>query len=132
MDGLDEISTIGRTKLAWFRDGDIVSKEIMPQDLGLKLARPDEVSGFDVDQSARLMVNILNGEQNSESSRLQMVLANAAAAILVGGKADDLASGVELARELIVSGRAYDKLKGLVEFTNGDATKLERIIAQIA
>ena len=132
LDGLDEISTIGKTRLAWLRDGEITSKEILPQDLGLKLARPDEVSGFDVEQSARLMVNILSGEQNNESSRLQMVLANAAAAILVGGKADDLASGVELARESITSGHAYDKLKGLVEFTNGDATKLERIIGQIA
>jgi len=132
LDGLDEISTIGKTRLAWLRDGGITSKEILPQDLGLKLARPDEVSGFDVEQSARLMVNILSGEQNNESSRLQMVLANAAAAILVGGKADDLASGVELARESITSGHAYDKLKGLVEFTNGDATKLERIIGQIA
>jgi anthranilate phosphoribosyltransferase len=61
-----------------------------------------------------------------------MVLANAAAAILVGGKVEDLASGVELARESIASGRAYDKLKALVEFTNGDTTKLERIMAQNA
>lgn len=132
LDGLDEISTIGKTKLAWFKDGEIVSKEIVPKDLGLKQASADEISGFDVDQSARLMVSILNGEQNSESSRLQMVLANAAAAILVGGKADDLASGVEIARESVASGSAYEKLKGLIEFTNGDATKLERIMAQIA
>jgi len=132
LDGIDEISTVGKTKLAWFKDGDIVSKEIMPQDLNLKLARPDEVSGFDIDQSARLMINILNGDENENSSRLQMVLANAAAAILVGGKVEDLTSGVELARESINNGRAYNKLKGLVEFTNGDTTKLERITTQNA
>jgi anthranilate phosphoribosyltransferase len=61
MDGLDEISTIGNTKLAWLKDGEIVSKEITPQDLQLRQAKPNEVSGFDVNQSARLMVKILNG-----------------------------------------------------------------------
>ena len=132
LDGLDEISTIGKTRVAWFKDGSIISKEITPQDLNLKQARPNEISGFDVVQSARLMVNILQGQEDEESGRLQMVLANAAAAILVGGKADDLASGVDLARESIASGRAYNKLERLVEFTNGETTKLERIAAQNA
>lgn len=132
MDGLDEISTIGKTKLAWLRDGQITSGEISPQDLKLKQARPNEISGYDVDQSARLLVNILNGVEDENSSRLQMVLANAAAAILVGGKADDLASGVEVGRESIASGKAYGKLKRLIEFTNGDASRLERIESQNA
>ena len=132
MDGLDEVSTIGRTKLAWVKDGEIVTREITPQDLKLRQAKPNEISGFDVDQSARLMVKILNGSEEKNSSRLQMVLANAAAAILVGGKTDDMAAGIELARESINSGQAYEKLKGLVEFTNGDESKLERIESQYA
>ena len=132
MDGLDEISTVGKTKLAWLKDGQIASKEITPQDLNLKLARPNEISGYDVDQSARLLINILNGTEDKNSTRLQMVLANAAAAILVGGKADDLAYGVETARESISSGKAYEKLKLLIECTNGDASKLERIESQNA
>jgi anthranilate phosphoribosyltransferase len=132
LDGIDEISTVGRTRIAWLKDGSINSKEITPQNLNLTQAGPDEVSGFDVEQSARLMVNILNGENSKDSNRIDMVLANAAAAILVGGKADDLASGVEIARESIASGRAYEKLKSLVDFTNGDATKLERMTVQNA
>lgn len=127
LDGLDEISTVGKTKLAWVKDGELVNKEITPQDLHLRQAKSAEISGFDVDQSARLMVNILKGNEEENSGRLQMVLANAAAAILVGGKVDDLASGVEEARRSITSGRAYEKLNALVEFTNGDQSKLERI-----
>lgn len=132
IDGLDEISTIGKTKLAWLKDGQTTSKEITPQDLNLKQARPNEISGFDVEQNARLLVNIINGREDQLSTRLQMVLANAAAAIVVGGKADDLATGVEVGREAIASGRAYDKLKRLIECTNGDESKLERIGSQNA
>jgi len=130
MDGLDEISTIGKTKLAWVKNGEIMTKEITPEDLNLRQAKPNEISGFDVDQSARLMVKILNGGEEESSSRLQMVLANASAAILVGGKTKDLATGIELARQSINSGRAYGKLKGLIELTNGDESKLERIESQ--
>ncbi|HUK28892.1 MAG TPA: anthranilate phosphoribosyltransferase [Candidatus Acidoferrales bacterium] len=132
LDGLDEISTVGKTKLAWFKNGSIISKEIIPQELNLKQTKPNEISGFDVNQSAKLVVNILQGQEDKNSSRLQIVLANAAAAILVGGKSDDLASGVEIARESIDSGRAYEKLENLVEFTNGETIKLERIAAQNA
>jgi anthranilate phosphoribosyltransferase len=132
IEGLDEISTIGKTKLAWLKDGQTTSKEITPQDLNLKQARPNEISGFDVDQNAKLLVHIINGREDKLSTRLQMVLANAAAAIVVGGKADDLATGVEVGREAIASGRAYEKLKQLIEITNGDESKLERIESQNA
>ena len=115
VDGLDEISTVGKTKLAWLKNGEITSKEITPQDLNLKQARPNEISGFDITQSAKLLVSILNGGENGQSTRLQMVFANAAAAIVVGGKADDLASGVEAGREAIASGRAYGILKASAE-----------------
>jgi len=129
MDGIDEISTVGKTKVAWVRKGDVVTREIRPEDMRLRQAKAGEISGFDVNQSAQVMVNILNGDEEKMSGRLEMVLANAAAAILVGGKADDLAGGVEEARKAIDSGRAYEKLKALVEITNGDQSKLERIEA---
>lgn len=129
-DGLDEISTVGKTRMAWLKDGQIGTKEITPQDLGLRTARPNEVSGFDVDQSARLIVYLLNGSANRDPARLEMVLANAAAALVVGGKAEDLASGIAIARESVMSGSAYDRLRQLVAFTNGDESKLERIESQ--
>lgn len=127
MDGLDEISIIGKTKLAWLKDREISIKEIAPGDLNLRLARPDEVSGLDVQQSAKLLVRILKDSESRDSTRLQMVLANAAAALVVGGKADDLISGMAIATESIMSGKAYEKLRQLVEFTGGDQEKLERL-----
>jgi anthranilate phosphoribosyltransferase len=127
LDGLDEISTVGKTKLAWVKDGQVLNKEINPQDMNLRQAKPTEISGFDVDQSARFMVDILRGNEAQSSARLEMVLANAAAAIVVSGMVNDLAEGVGVARETISSGRAYEKLKALVEVTNGDESKLERI-----
>jgi anthranilate phosphoribosyltransferase len=132
VDGLDEISTIGKTKLAWLKDGQIANEEITPQDLKLKLARPTDISGFDVDQSAKLLVRILSGAEGKNSTRMQMVLANAAAAIVVGGKADDLASGVETACEAIASGKALNKLTRLVAYTVGDGSKLERVASHNA
>lgn len=132
MDGLDEISIIGKTKLAWLKNGEITTKEIMPQDINLKLARPETIAGSDIEQSAKLLVHILQSNENRDSARLQMVLANAAAAILVGGKVDDLSSGVEAALESISSGKAYEKLRQLIEYTNGNETKLERFESQDA
>ena len=132
LDGVDEISTIGKTKLAWVKDGELTNREITPQEMNLRQAKPTEVSGFDVDQSAKLMVNILRGEEDRTSARLEMVLANAAAAIMVGGRANDLAEGVEEARRAISSGRAYEKLKALIEITKGDESRLERIVARNA
>jgi anthranilate phosphoribosyltransferase len=126
-DGVDEISTVGKTKLAWVKDGEVLDREITPADMNLRQVKPNEISGFDVDQSARLMVDILRGNEDEASARLEVVLANAAAAIVVGGKADTLAEGVEEGRNTIRNGRAYDKLKALVEITRGDETKLERI-----
>jgi len=127
LDGVDEISTVGKTKLAWVKDGELVNREITPQEMHLRQAKPTEISGFDINQSARLMVNILRDNEDEKSARLEMVLANAAAAIVVGGKANDLAEGVEEARHAINTGRAYEKLKALIEITNGDESKLERM-----
>ena len=127
MDGLDEISVIGKTKLAWLKDGEISTKEITPRDLNLKLAQSGEVDGCDVEESARLLVRILKGAESRESTRLQMVLANAAAALVVGGKADDLLSGVEIAAESIANAKGYEKLRQFVELTGGDLEKLRRL-----
>jgi anthranilate phosphoribosyltransferase len=127
LDGIDEVSTVGKTKLAWVKNGELTHQEITPQDMDLRQAKPAEISGFDVHQNARLMVNILRGVEDEKSARLEMVLANAAAAIAVAGKANDLAEGVEMARKTVNSGRAYEKLKALIEITHGDESKLERI-----
>ena len=127
LDGIDEISTVGKTKLAWLKDAEVTNKEITPQEMNLRQAKPTEISGLDVEQNARLMVSILKGNEGEKSARLEVVLANAAAAIVVGGRVNDLAEGVEEARQTVSAGRAFEKLKALIEITNGDESKLERI-----
>lgn len=124
-DGIDEISIIGRTRLAWLRDDVVSSKEITPRDLNLKLARIEDIGGLDVRQSAKLLLRILKGAEDKDSPRLQMVLANSAAALVVGGKADDLVSGIEISSDAIANGKGYEKLRQFVELTGGDLTKLE-------
>jgi anthranilate phosphoribosyltransferase len=126
LDGLDEISVIGKTRLAWLKNGQVSTKEIGPEDLKLQVAEVNEISGFNVRQNARVMVNVLRGD-DKDSARQRMVLANAAAALLVAGKAENLASAVEIGRETVTSGKSYDKLRQLIQQTGGDESRLERI-----
>jgi anthranilate phosphoribosyltransferase len=127
IDGLDEISIVGQTKLSWLKDGQITTKTIVPQDIKLKTAKSNQISGYDVPRSAQVLVDILDGVEKEDSPRRQMALANAAGALLVGGKVDDLASGVEVGNEAIESGKAYEKLTQLIRHTKGDESKLRRI-----
>jgi len=126
-DGLDEISTIGKTSIAWLREGEISFMEITPEQFGLEKARPDEISGTLPEQSAELTFRLLNDALKPRDPRRDMVLLNAAAGILVGGKADDLAAGIELADESIESGSAYDKLKTMIKASGGEIEKLEEL-----
>ena len=127
IDGLDEISTIGPTKVGWLKDGSINIKTFLPSDIKLEKAKIDDISAHDATRSARIMIDILNNVEKGDSGRRQMAVANAAAALLVGGKVNDLPSGTDLANETIESGKAYEKMKQLIKYTNGDESKLERI-----
>jgi len=127
IDGLDEISIVGPTRLGWLKDGSITTKTILPEDIMLESAKISEISAYDAPRSARIMIDILNNVERKDSARRQMALANAAAGLLVGGKVDNLPSGVELGNEVIESGKAYEKVKQLIRSTNGDESKLDRI-----
>jgi anthranilate phosphoribosyltransferase len=129
IDGLDEISIVGPTKSGWLKEGNIIAKTILPRDIRLETAKISEISAYDTPGSARIMIDILNDIEKKDSPRRQMALANAAAAFLVGGKVDDLPSGVELGNEVIESGKAYEKVRQLIRYTNGDESKLDRIEA---
>jgi len=127
IDGLDEISIIGPTRIGWLKDGSINTKTILPNDISLEKANIDDISALDATRSARTMIDILNNVEKQNSARRQMAVANAAAALLVGGKVDDLPSGIDLANEAIESGKPYEKMKQLIKYTNGDESRLERI-----
>jgi len=125
VDGLDEISIIGKTSIAWLKDREVSFMEVKPEDFGFRSARPEEVSGTTPEESAEVIFKLLNNLLSPHDPKRNMVLLNAAAGIVVGGKANDLAEGVELAIESIENGAAYEKLKEMVKFSGGDLMRLE-------
>jgi anthranilate phosphoribosyltransferase len=126
LDGLDEISTIGRTVVSWLRRDEINTKEMAPKDFGVKLATIEDIKGTTPEESAEITFKILYGTEADDPKR-QIVHVNGAAAIIVAGKAEEFSSGMELAHESIDSGAAYKKLRGLIKFSQGDLSKLEQL-----
>lgn len=125
-DGLDEISTIGRTRIAWLRNGETKIVEKIPKDFGLRKAMAEEIAGTTPEESAKITFHILN-DLSGQDAKKDIVSVNAAAGIIVGGKADDFEEGIELARKSIENGQAYEKLKTLVKKSGGDLSKIEEL-----
>ncbi len=125
VDGLDEISIIGRTSVAWLKNEKVSVMEITPTKLGFKTAKSEEITGSTPEDSAELTFKLLNNV--SQDARRDMVLLNAAAGIVVGGLADDLVCAVERAAESIESGAAYQKLKTMIEASGGELSRLEEL-----
>lgn len=124
LDGLDEISNVGDTRVSEVCDGDVKTYILKPEDIGFERATSDEIMGYGAEDNALLMINLLNGE---DGPRRDAVLINSAAAIIVGGKAESFEEGAEIAKESIDSGRAYDVLRELIRATEGDPSKLESL-----
>ncbi len=110
-DGLDEMTLTGPTRVSELRNGSVSTYDVLPGDFGLAQASADALKGGDADYNAEITRSILNGE---EGPRRDIVLLNAAAAIVAGDKARDLNEGVQVAAEVIDSGKALEKLEGLV------------------
>jgi len=112
--GLDELSTLGKTKVSELKEGNVKTYFIEPEDFGLSIAKEEDISGGTVKENAEILTKILSGEDTGP--RRDITLLNAAAGILVGGVADNLTEGMEVARETLESGKAYKKLQEFVEF----------------
>ena len=115
-DGLDELTIADSTFVAEAYDGEIRSFEITPEEFGLQRASLDELRGGDTDENAAIIRSVLSGDRKDAARSL--VLINAAAALLVGGVANDLPGATRLAEESIDSGRALEKVRELVRITN--------------
>lgn len=115
MDGLDEITLTKSTKISELKDGMVTSYECMPEDLGLTRCISDDLKGGDAGENASITINILKG---AKGPKRDISLLNAAAAIVVGGKAADLKDGLVKAAEAVDSGAALEKLERLKEITN--------------
>jgi anthranilate phosphoribosyltransferase len=132
LDGLDEISTTGKTVISWLKNGDMETFTTAPEDFGVEQAKIADIQGTTLEESAEIVFRILNGKIGLRDPKMEMVLVNAAAGIMVGGKADDFGSGMEAARESVASGASYTKLKKLIEASGGDLSKLEELESSYA
>ena len=113
-DGLDEITITGKTRVCELNSGRIESYTINPGDFGLSQASLETLKGGSVNENATLLRRILAGATGPQRD---VVLMNAAAVLLVGGKVDALQGGISLAKEVIDSGHALMKLEQLIEFS---------------
>jgi anthranilate phosphoribosyltransferase len=112
-DGLDEITTTGETFVAEVREGAVTTWTLAPEDLGLRRARLEQLAGGTPEENARRMESLLAGE--AEGPLADVVALNAAAALVVAGRAGDLGQGLGLARELLAGGAGARKLDALRE-----------------
>jgi anthranilate phosphoribosyltransferase len=113
--GIDEITTAGGTTVAEFKDGAVRSFEIVPEDAGLPRATLDDLRGGEPAYNAALMHGVLGGDKGPLRD---IVLLNAAAGLVVAGRAADLPEGVAIAADTIDSGKAAAVLDRLVTETN--------------
>jgi anthranilate phosphoribosyltransferase len=114
-DGLDAITNTGPTELAEVGPQGITTHQIQPGDFGLPLARMDDLSGGDAKRNAEIITEILHGKPGA---RRNVVLLNAAPAVVCAGKARDLPEGVRVAAEAIDSGRAANVLEKMTSFSH--------------
>lgn len=114
-DGLDEITTTGPTHVAEWKDGKVRTFDITPEEAGLSRAQAADLKGGDSETNAEALRGLLSG---NASPYRDIVLLNAAAALIVTGKVDSLTDGVAMAAELIDSGAAGKALDRLVAITN--------------
>jgi anthranilate phosphoribosyltransferase len=112
-DGLDEITTTGRTHVAEVRDGEVRIYELEPERFGLKRARLEDLAGGAPEENAAAVHRVFGGETGPLGD---VTALNAGAALYVSGIAATLEEGVERARETLASGAAAAKLEELRSF----------------
>ncbi len=118
-DGLDEISISGDTNIAELRDAAVRSYTVVPEDFGLRRAPLEAIRGGDAAHNAEIIRKILGSasHRHEHGPHRDIVLANAAGALVVAGRATDFLDGVRLAAESIDSGAASAKLEALAAFS---------------
>lgn len=111
-DGLDEISLTGATNVVELKDGKLGAYTIQPEQFGLNRCSMADLTGGDRQINARIILDLLQG---AKGPKRDMLLLNSGAAIYVGGKAGDLAQGIQMAEEAIDSGKAIHTLNRFIE-----------------
>src|SRR5437773_6874044 len=115
MDGLDEITRTDRRRVSGGRAGRMTSNMVRRRDVGLQRVRVKDLAGGDAEENARITRDVLSGR---EGPRQQLVLLNAAPALVACGKASTLEEGANVARKVIQSGDGMEKLQRFVSWTS--------------
>lgn len=121
LDGLDEISTLGKTIVSELKEGKVKKYELKPEEFGIERANLDDIGGGDKIHGAKDLVGVLKG---TPGPKRDIVLLNSAAGIVVGGKAKNLKDGITLAAQSIDDELALGKLREFIGFC-GNTKKLE-------
>jgi anthranilate phosphoribosyltransferase len=117
LDGLDEITITGPTRVAEAREGSVRSYEVEPEEFGMARATLQDIAGGDATENAAIIRAVLGGEK---SPRRDVVLLNAAAALVAAGRADRVGDAIPIAARSIDSGAAAGKLEALARFTSAN------------
>ncbi|MBP6673441.1 MAG: anthranilate phosphoribosyltransferase [Bacteroidetes bacterium] len=113
--GMDELSTIGETRISEIDNGQVRTYSFSHLSAGIPSASLSDLNGGDIETNRQIIESVLNG---STGAPRDIVVLNAGAAVVVAGLADSIAEGVQRAQHAIDSGAAKQKLKELIEFTN--------------
>ena len=115
MEGLDEISLCGPTKIAELRYGEVKEYTVEPERIGFKLYPLEALHADSATESAAIIKRIFEGEKGPARD---VVLLNSGAALYVSGRAETLEDAIRVAADSIDSGRARQKLEQLAQLTN--------------
>jgi anthranilate phosphoribosyltransferase len=110
-DGMDEITTTGRSHIAEWSGGQVRMYTVHPEDFGIPRSRAEELLGGSADENARVILDLFAGRKGPKRD---IVLLNAGAALFAAGAADTIDTGIELARQAIDQGKAMDKLRAVI------------------
>jgi anthranilate phosphoribosyltransferase len=114
-DGLDEITTAGTTYVAALENGAVRTFEITPEEVGLERVKPEALRGGEAKYNAQALVDVLKGKTGPFRD---VAVLNAAAGLMVAGRAKDLKQAVALAQKSIDSGEADGRLQRLIATSN--------------
>ncbi|MGB9200341.1 anthranilate phosphoribosyltransferase [Methanobacterium sp.] len=118
---MDEISTIGKTRIANLEEGIITIEEVYPEDFGIERSNPKYIKAPEtIEDNLKVVKAVLEGRNNSkeDDARLNLCLVNTAAILFIAGKANNLKEGVIIAKNSVKSGSAMIKLLELVDISN--------------
>jgi anthranilate phosphoribosyltransferase len=121
LDGLDEISLLGATRVYELKDGAITQYEVTPEQFGLTRCKLSDIETGTPEANAQTIQDVFSGKDRGP--RREAILINAAGALYIGGRADSIQEGIKKAAELIDSGAALHKLNQLVETSKKYAVK---------